>query len=104
MIASAPTSADAARSAAPTGGPSRVTPKQLAQATATRQRRSAHAKMWIGAVCALVVVLPILFAGLLPLPGPDTQQLTARLLPPFTDGHLLGTDQLGRDLISRILH
>lgn len=27
-----------------------------------------------------------------------------RLLPPFTPGHLLGTDDLGRDLLARILH
>ncbi|MFB4274533.1 ABC transporter permease [Nonomuraea sp. MTCD27] len=84
--------------------PSMVTAKQLKRATAIRQRRSAHAKMWIGATCALLVILPVALANVLPLPGPDAQQLTARLLPPFTDGHLLGTDQVGRDLLSRILH
>lgn len=84
--------------------PSMVTANQLRRATAIRQRRSAHAKMWIGATCALLVTLPVALANVLPLPGPDHQQLTARLLPPFTDGHLLGTDQVGRDLLSRILH
>jgi peptide/nickel transport system permease protein len=29
--------------------------------------------------------------------------LRDRLLPPFTDGHILGTDQLGRDILSRII-
>lgn len=84
--------------------PSMVTARQLRRATATRQRRSAYAKMWIGATCALLVILPVALANVLPLPGPDDQELTARLLPPFTDGHLLGTDQVGRDLLSRILH
>lgn len=32
-----------------------------------------------------------------------TQQLTGRLQPPGTDGHLLGTDTLGRDVLARIM-
>ncbi|GEN88468.1 ABC transporter permease [Oceanobacillus sp. FSL W8-0428] len=34
---------------------------------------------------------------------PVKTELTAKLLPPLTDGHLLGTDHLGRDLLSRII-
>jgi peptide/nickel transport system permease protein len=81
-----------------------VTPKVLKAATATRQRRAIRLKLWLGSICTLVVVLPIVFAGLLPLPGPDEQDLALRRLPPLTDGHLFGTDQLGRDLLSRVLH
>ncbi len=50
------------------------------------------------------MVLPVVMASLLPLAGPDAQDLSARRLPPLTDGHLFGTDQLGRDLLSRVLH
>ena len=42
-------------------------------------------------------------ARLLPLPSPDATNLAARRLPPLTDGHLFGTDQLGRDLLARVL-
>jgi len=55
-------------------------------------------------VCAALVVLPVALANVLPLPGADEQDLGKRRLPPLTDGHLFGTDELGRDLLSRVLH
>ncbi|HEX5499866.1 MAG TPA: hypothetical protein VFX03_11585, partial [Thermomicrobiales bacterium] len=59
------------------------------------------------AVVAIAVVLVIallaLLAPVLPLANPDATSLSDRLLPPLTGGHLLGTDQLGRDLLSRII-
>lgn len=91
-------------SADPAARPSRVTPVQLRRAGVRRRGRSARVKLWVGAACALLVVVPVLLAGLLPLPGPDAQDLGARRLPPFTDGHLFGTDQIGRDVLSRVLH
>jgi len=35
---------------------------------------------------------------------PLAQDIEARRLAPFTDGHLLGTDALGRDTLSRLLY
>ncbi|MEV7091007.1 ABC transporter permease [Streptomyces sp. NPDC093085] len=84
--------------------PSAVTARALARATATRRRRDARIKVWAGAVCTALVVLPVALARVLPLPGADAQDLSRRRLPPLSEGHLLGTDQLGRDLLSRILH
>ncbi len=84
--------------------PSAVTPAQLRSAGARRVQRWARVKLRVGATCTLLVVLPVALAGVLPLPDPDEQDLGARLLPPFTDGHLLGTDQIGRDLLSRVLY
>jgi len=49
------------------------------------------------------IVLLCLLAPLLPLPDPDKTDLAIRLQKPFTDGHWLGTDHLGRDIWSRIL-
>ncbi|MFJ5837589.1 ABC transporter permease [Streptomyces shenzhenensis] len=88
----------------PAERPSAVTVRDLARATATRQQRSARVKLWAGAVCTALVVLPVALAGLLPLPGANEQDLSRRRLPPLSEGHLFGTDQLGRDLLSRILH
>ncbi|MER6142300.1 ABC transporter permease [Streptomyces sparsogenes] len=89
---------------APRPRPSAVTAKDVARATATRRRRSASLKLWAGAVCTLLVVVPVALAQVLPLPGANDQDLSKRRLPPLTDGHLFGTDQLGRDLLSRVLH
>ncbi|MFC8662341.1 ABC transporter permease [Streptomyces sp. NPDC057199] len=86
------------------GRPSAVTARDLARATATRQRRGARFKLWAGGVCTALVVLPVALAGLLPLPGANAQDLSRRRLPPLSEGHLFGTDQLGRDLLSRVLH
>jgi oligopeptide transport system permease protein len=65
------------------------------------------------AVVGLVLVSLLLFCGIFgPLIAPwpyQVQDLAAvqangnRPLPPLSPGHLLGTDQLGRDLLSRLL-
>ncbi|MBL1112093.1 ABC transporter permease [Streptomyces sp. 110] len=90
--------------AGPGTRPSAVTARDLVRATATRRRRSANLKLWAGAVCTLLVVVPVALAQVLPLPGAGDQDLSRRRLAPLTDGHLFGTDQLGRDVLSRVLH
>jgi peptide/nickel transport system ATP-binding protein/peptide/nickel transport system permease protein len=57
----------------------------------------------VAIVVVLVIALLALLAPVLPLADPDATSLADRLLPPLTNGHLLGTDQLGRDLLSRII-
>jgi peptide/nickel transport system permease protein len=84
--------------------PSAVTKELIAKAGATRRRAGAKFKIRTGVICTLLVVVPIVLAAFLPLPDPNHQNLAQRLLPPLTEGHLFGTDQLGRDLLSRILH
>jgi peptide/nickel transport system permease protein len=53
---------------------------------------------WLLAVAACALAAP-----LLPLVDPLASDFAARLSPPGAD-HLLGTDQLGRDLFSRVAH
>lgn len=56
----------------------------------------------IGLLFLLLFGFGALFAPLLPIPDPLQQALTTRLKPPSPE-HLLGTDQLGRDIFSRIV-
>jgi peptide/nickel transport system permease protein len=54
-----------------------------------------------------VLVLLVAMAAIGPLivtEDPLRQVLADRLLPPGTAGHWLGTDQLGRDILSRLVH
>ncbi|OED42855.1 peptide ABC transporter permease [Chromatiales bacterium (ex Bugula neritina AB1)] len=57
-----------------------------------------------GTLILFVVVLLTLLTPLLPLQDPDITATADRFKKPFTEGHLLGTDHLGRDLLSRLLH
>ena len=57
----------------------------------------------IGLVIVAIVVVISLLAPILPLADPDVTDLGNRLLPPFQSGHILGTDHLGRDMLSRLI-
>lgn len=60
------------------------------------------------ALAGMVIIgLFLLTAALAPLMSPHDptlQDLAQRLKPPGTEGHLLGTDRLGRDVLARILY
>jgi peptide/nickel transport system permease protein len=56
-----------------------------------------------GLVVALAFVLAAIFAPLVAPYSASATDFNATLAPPFTHGHLLGTDELGRDQLSRII-
>ena len=61
------------------------------------------------ALLLIILVIPALFSDLLAPHDPETGSLSARLQPPFwmeggDTNHLLGTDRIGRDILSRIMH
>lgn len=58
----------------------------------------------IGLAIAVALVFIAIFAPLLAPHDPITQELSRRLLPPGTPGNILGTDDFGRDILSRILY
>jgi peptide/nickel transport system permease protein len=59
--------------------------------------RAAGAAIVLG-VAALAVLAPML-----PLADPNRTQPSRRLAPPLSPGHPLGSDHLGRDLLSRVI-
>jgi peptide/nickel transport system permease protein len=61
-------------------------------------RLAAFGFFLLALICVLIILVPIL-----PLPNPDATAPANRLQPVFSAGHLLGTDQLGRDILSRLL-
>ncbi|HZA77285.1 MAG TPA: ABC transporter permease [Acidimicrobiales bacterium] len=82
------------------GGPTPVATLPEAAVQAPRRRRLSGIRLIAAAWLVLVVVLCAL-APVLPLPDPEAGQGAIAASP--GSGHILGTDQLGRDILSRIL-
>ena len=57
----------------------------------------------VGAITAIIIVLMSIFAPVIAQFDPIANNLPERLLPPGQMGHLLGTDEAGRDIFSRLL-
>jgi peptide/nickel transport system permease protein len=51
----------------------------------------------MGIICIVAIIGPFF------IPDPLEQDLINSMLPPFSQGHILGTDPLGRDIFSRIV-
>jgi len=72
------------------------------------RRSLGHRGLVIGSVILALIALAALFAPWLSPHDPYAQEVTQRLIPPawYAKGsweHLLGTDKLGRDYLSRLL-
>lgn len=72
-----------------------------------RPRRLIYGDAVIGSLLLIVVIAAALLSPWLPLPDALSNNLNEMFLPPGSPGaqatHWLGTDQLGRDLLARIL-
>lgn len=72
-----------------------------------RPRRLIYGDAVIGSVLLMVVIAAALLSPWLPFPDALSNNLNEMFLPPGSPGaqatHWLGTDQLGRDLLARIL-
>ncbi|MEG3662442.1 dipeptide/oligopeptide/nickel ABC transporter permease/ATP-binding protein [Celeribacter halophilus] len=58
----------------------------------------------LGAVILGMIIILVAITPLLPLPDPNATATADRFLRPFSEGHLLGTDHLGRDILARLLY
>lgn len=91
---------------------------QVAVTLAAPERRSQHesigAQVWrrfrqhrmamLGLATILVFFFLALFAPVVAPYDPDQVNPLDRHKPPLTAGHLLGTDEIGRDVLSRLLY
>ena len=74
-----------------------------------KRRIRGHQGMIIGSLIVISVILVALLAPLLSPHDPYQQDLMKRLIPPVWDSrgsweHILGTDHLGRDYLSRLMY
>ena len=74
-----------------------------------KRRIRGHQGMIIGSLIVISVILVALLAPLLSPHDPYQQDLMKRLIPPVWDSrgswqHILGTDHLGRDYLSRLIY
>lgn len=81
----------------------RIAPAALAGPAGLGRQLVADRTALAGLVIVTVVLVGALAAPALAPHDPDVQDVLHRLQPPSAK-HLLGTDQLGRDELSRILH
>ncbi len=58
----------------------------------------------VGLVIVGILVIMALFSSVLSPYDPEALDLKNKLLTPFSPGHLFGTDEFGRDLLSRIIY
>ena len=73
-----------------------------------RLRRWLPRRLWIFAAILATLVLAAILAPWIAPQSPEAQNLLGRLRPPGTEvrevTYLLGSDELGRDLLSRLIH
>ncbi|MBS1677727.1 MAG: ABC transporter permease [Actinobacteria bacterium] len=69
-----------------------------------RGRVGANVALSVGLVIVIALAVIGAFAGLFAPHDPIKQNVQEALLPPGSAGHLLGTDQLGRDTLSRLIY
>jgi len=75
------------------------------QTVGRRARRlGGDASLVIGVAIVGALILLVSLAPVLAPANPNTQDIAQILAPPGTPGHLLGTDALGRDVLSRVLY
>lgn len=74
--------------------------------TVVRRRRSPirRALGYWSAGWLVLLLMAAISAPILPIDDPLAIDIANKLSPPGTDGHLLGTDGLGRDILSRLVY
>ncbi|MBB2911012.1 peptide/nickel transport system permease protein [Streptosporangium becharense] len=74
------------------------------RAKSAKRRRRRPLSLVLAVALLLAVAVAGLLAPVLAPHSPDATSLSNSLLPPGTEGHWLGTDSTGRDVLSRLMH
>jgi peptide/nickel transport system permease protein len=74
------------------------------RARGAKQRRRRPLSLAIAVAVLLVIFGAAVLAPVLAPHSPETTRLLDSLAPPGTEGHWLGTDSVGRDLLSRLMY
>lgn len=92
-----------AHAAEPSTGPGAAA-AAVAVPVAAKRPRARGVMFWVAVAWLATIVIVAIAASWLPLADPEKQSPVNRLATPFTDGHILGTDGLGRDILSRLAY
>ncbi len=76
----------------------------MAAQSTKRQRRKLGFVFWMAAAWILIISFCALFADLLGFQDPLKTNLRNAYAPMMSEGHLLGSDPVGRDMLSRIVY
>jgi peptide/nickel transport system permease protein len=88
----------------PRGRPAPAAADPAAGLPRSARRLARRNRLAMAGLLVLVgAVLAALLAPYLPLLDPDAVETTNRLKPPLSPGHVLGTDEFGRDLLARLV-
>jgi peptide/nickel transport system permease protein len=80
-----------------------TTPRRGSSGPSLTRRLVSNPRASLGGLVLVIIVVAAIFAEALSPYRPNQQDLRNRLAPPSAE-HLLGTDQFGRDVLSRIIH
>ena len=69
-----------------------------------RQRKKYGVAFWLAVAWLLLVLFGAITASWIPIKDPLEPDFSTRLAAPGEGGYLLGTDGLGRDVLSRLIH
>lgn len=79
-------------------------PERISHSSAIKTYAQANIYFLCAGVVVLAFVLSAVFAPLVAPHPPLYQDMTSFMSPPLSDGHLLGTDSFGRDLLTRTIY
>lgn len=83
-----------------TAAPAEQQPRRLTRWLSLR-RLPVPSLLIVGSIGLLIMIVMLVFGERIAGFSPGQQNLAARLQPPGTDGHIFGTDRLGRDVFAR---